>query len=150
MKKFNLSRYLAVPVLCSLPLLMGALCGDDDKSYTYTLTVDGYRGNFSGYYYLDGKLKSSYYFTGSYASTNASGYNYYYYEVGFDSLSSIDVYVIKDDDYGQVTVSLWQDDVKLDSVYSGYHETQDDGTYVSSLDELYYEVTDTGTDDESD
>jgi len=148
MQKLKVPFYIFLPVICMLPFLMGLTCGDGGAAYTYTLTVHGYRGNFEGYYYLDGELETDYYFSGELSSTGISGYSYYYFEIGFNSLSSLDVYVTKDTDYGQVTATIWQDDVKLDSVTSGYHETQDDGTYVASLDELYYESDDSDDDDE--
>jgi len=127
-------------------------CGDDIPRYL--LTIDGYKANFSGYYYIDGSMAGS--FEGVLEYTDSNGYNHYYYEIELDDFTSIKVYTFKSDSSCSLSVTLWHEDEEVASVTSGENEyesyDEDTGTYnyVTALDPLYYESADDEEDSDDD
>lgn len=142
-------------IIASIPWLAIALlttCGDDVKPYT--LTINGYKANFTGYYYIDGKIAN--HFEGVLDYTDNNGYSYYYYEVELEDFTSIKVFTFKTDSVCSLTVTLWHEDEEAASVTSGEGEyesyDEDTGTYsyVMALDPLYYLASDGDDDDDDD
>jgi len=136
-----------------LSFLFIASC--DYTSTSYKVTVDGYKANFSGYYYIDGSFLES--FEGANDFTDSSGYSHFYYEKELESFDSIKIYTFKNSEQCSLTVTLWYDNEELTSLSSSENEYQsysdDDGdgvyTYVYkySLDPLYYSTSTDSSDD---
>lgn len=125
--------------MCAL-FSFGFSCGDESAS-EYQLTVDGYLGSFTGYYYIDGKLYEE--FCG--ALINA-GTNHYYYQKDLPVFSSVKIYVTKAITDSSVEATLWKDDKQIKSVSVGRNAKDSGGGDIMTLPELYYDVTSSSSD----
>ncbi|MCP4132046.1 MAG: hypothetical protein GY754_13805 [bacterium] len=140
-------------IVCLLFILIPAFFACEvDEETVYTITIDGYKANFSGYYYLNGSYQED--FTGTLDYTDGSGYGHYYFEKELGDYDSIKVYSFKNDSSCTLTMSIWKDNLEVATETSG----EDDGCYDSDGDDedegcvisvgpLYYEGSD---DDDSD
>jgi len=123
-----------------------------EEDTPYTLTIDGYKANFYGYYYVDGEFVRS--FEGIEDFTDSAGNTHYYYDRDLEEFDSIKVYAFKSDEKCTLTASIWSANLEVATETSGeyeyesYDEDTDTYTYKIALDPLYYESDDDSTDED--
>ncbi len=121
-------------------LIIGLFSCDSDPggSGIYTLTVEGYKENFAGYYYIDGEYKES--FSGTVGDTQINSYNRYYYEKHFNTFISIKVFANKSNEICTLTVTIWKDDKEVITSTLAENAVYDGTTaFITSMDPVYYE-----------
>ncbi len=111
---------------------------EEETEYDYYISIDAYRANFTGYYYIDSDYAGS--FEGEWDFTDTSGNSHYSYEKGLDDFTSVQIWAFKNDGSGSLTIMLYKNDKLIDSItsdsYSGYNEND---TYDLDVGPLYYE-----------
>lgn len=135
-----------------MSLIFSSLCLSCmlEEDTPYTLTIDGYKANFYGYYYVDGELVRS--FEGIEDFTDSAGNTHYYYDRDLEEFDSIKVYAFKSNEKCTLTASIWSANLEVATETSGeyeyesYDEDTDTYTYKIALDPLYYESDDDSTD----
>lgn len=134
-----MSRKTLIPLLLCILLSFGFSCGEEEAS-DYMLTVDGYLGSFTGYYYIDGKLSAE--FTGTLMNAVT---NHYYYQKDLPIFTSVKIYVTKSITDSSVEATLWKDDRQIKSVSVGRNAKDSGGGDIMSLPELYYDISTSST-----
>ena len=145
--RMKLFYYGISSFLCFTFLFLGC---DGEVDYQYYPVVDSYYANFYGYYYCNGTYEDE--FSGKADYTNEYGYTHYYYEKGLDvegdAIQSVKIYAYKEDPIASVTISIFKDNVEIESVSTGSYEGYDEDTekYTLTVGPLYYEFSDESDD----